>query len=165
MRRLGLGLLVCLGLGLSACATPEPTCRPVSPTEHAFFARIVAHDEPGVAALMSPQGQTTAEALRREDPRLAQQVFGQRMGDRSVRTVLMRPPLCIYDAPAAEGRQTRYVFANGRFDALQNIEREGVELGVPGADHAACQFVDNNGVWMPSDACQATFNNRPATSS
>lgn len=157
MRRLTIATLGFVALGVSACTTAEPTCRVVTPAEHAFFARIVAHDSEGVAGMIAPQGASSAAALRANNPALAQQVFGQRMGDRSVRTVLMRPPVCVYDAAAVEGAQLRYVFAKDRFTALQNPELPGVELGTPGADYAACRFVETASGWQPGDACEATF--------
>lgn len=161
-----LRLVLIAGLsGLSAaCATttPEPTCREASPAERALFGAIVAHNEAGVADMMADTPE--AARLRALDPALEAQIFGSRMGDTSVRTVLMQPPLCLYDGPAVAGSRTTYVFPAGRFEALQNIEIEGAELGRSGTDHAACRFVETEDGWQLADACLSTFGApRPAS--
>ena len=99
----------------------------------------------------------TAARLRNLDPALEAQVFGQRMGDRSVRSVMMQPPLCLYDAEVSRGERITYVFPEGRFEGLQNPATSGPELGTPGFDHAACRFVEADGSWRLADACLTTF--------
>lgn len=144
------------GLLASACAT-TPQCRPATEAERQLFGAIVAHDEATVASAMAPSASATAARLRNLDPALEAQVFGSRMGDRSVRTVLMRPPLCLYDAADGRNARTTYVFASGRFDALQAASPSQLALGTPGVDHAACRFVEVDGVWHLEDACLSTF--------
>lgn len=141
----------------AACATtePEPTCRTANAAERALFGAIVAHNEAGVADMMADTPE--AARLRSLDPALEAQIFGARMGDTSVRTVLMQPPLCLYDGPAVDGMRTTYVFPAGRFEALQNVEIAGPELGRSGTDHAACRFVETETGWQLADACLATF--------
>lgn len=160
MRRTALFALAS-GLAVSACTTVEPVCRPATVTERDLFGAIVAHDEARVADAMAPSAAATAQRLRELDPALETQVFGHRMGDRSVRTVLMRPPLCLYDAEISRSEKITYVFGAGRFEALQNPEQPGAELGTPAVDHAACRFVQTDGQWQLSDACTTTF--APAT--
>lgn len=143
------------GLAATACTTTEPACREANAAERALFGAIVAHDEARVADLMAPTPQ--ARRLRNLDPQIEQQVFGQRMGDRSVRTVLMQPPLCLYDQALSSGERMTYVFPAGVFEALQNPDAPGAELGRAGADHIACRFVSENGQWRLSDACLSTF--------
>lgn len=151
-----IALIAALG-GLSAActATAEPECREALSSERALFGALVAHNEAGAADMMAD----TAEArrLRALDPQIEAQVFGARMGDRSVRTVLMRPPLCLYDEALSNEERVTYVFPAGRMEALQNPEVDGVELGEPGYDHAACRFISENGQWRLADACLATF--------
>lgn len=156
MRRTALAALAS-GLALSACTTVEPACRPATEAERDLFGAIVAHDEARVADAMAPSAAATARRLRELDPALEAQVFGERMGDRSVRTVLMRPPLCLYDAPVSNQEKITYVFPAGRFEALQNPEQPGAEIGTPAVDHAACRFVQVDGQWRLADACTATF--------
>lgn len=143
------------GLSAACTATAEPECRDALATERALFGAIVAHNEAGAADMMAD----TAEArrLRALDPQIEAQVFGSRMGDRSVRTVLMSPPLCLYDEALSNDERVTYVFADGRLEALQNPEVEGVELGEPGYDYAACRFISEDGQWRLADACLATF--------
>ncbi len=144
------------GLAATACTTTEePTCRTADAAERSLFGAIVAHDEARVADLMAQTPQ--AQRLRAMDPAIEQQVFGQRMGDRSVRTVLMQPPLCLYDRAISDSERITYVFPEGRFESLQNIEVEGAELGRAGTDHIACRFTNVNGQWRLSDACLTTF--------
>ncbi|XBQ17535.1 MAG: hypothetical protein ABL308_06540 [Oceanicaulis sp.] len=153
------------GLAAAACATTETpiACRDASAAERAAFGAIVAHDEARVAQM------TTDPALSRRiadlDPAVAAQVFGQRMGDRSVRTVLMQPPLCVYDAPQSDTERLAYVFPSGRFERLQNDALPGAELGMAAVDHAACRFVNQGGQWTLADACLATFAPPPAPAS
>ncbi len=143
------------GLSAACTATAEPECREASASERALFGAIVAHNEAGAADMMADTAQ--ARRLRALDPEIEAQVFGARMGDRSVRTVLMRPPLCLYDEALTNEERVTYVFPAGRFEQLQNPEVEGAELGVAGVDHAACRFVAQNGQWRLADACLATF--------
>ena len=147
------------GLSAACTATAEPACREASASERALFGAIVAHNEAGAADMMAPTPQ--AQRLRNLDPEMEAQVFGARMGDRSVRTVLMDPPLCLYDETLTSGERVTYVFPGGRFAELQNPERPGAELGQAGVDHAACRFVEVDGEWRLADACLATF--APAT--
>lgn len=143
--------------GLSgACTTvEEPTCREANAAERALFGAIVAHNEAGAADMMADTPQ--ARRLRALDPQIETQVFGARMGDRSVRTVLMQPPLCLYDQSLSDGARMTYVFPAGRFEQLQNPEVEGAELGRAAVDHAACRFVSEDGEWRLTDACLSTF--------
>ncbi len=145
------------GLSVTACATTasEPTCRIATPAERSLFGAIVAHDEGRAADLMAQTAQ--AQRLRALDPEIEQQVFGQRMGDRSVRTVLMQPPLCLYDRAISDTERMTYVFPEGRFESLQNIEVPGAELGGAGTDHLACRYTFTNGEWKLTDACLETF--------
>ena len=157
MRRTAFFILAS-GLLASACTTtPEPSCRPASEAERQLFGHIVAHNEAALADAMAPGAAETAQRLRELDPALEAQVFGERMGDRSVRTVLMRPPLCVYDAEITRDEKIAYVFPAGRFEALQNPEQPGPELGTPAIDHAACRFVQVEGQWRLAAACTATF--------
>ena len=148
------------GLAATACTTTEqqPVCREADAAERALFGAIVAHDEARVADLMAPTPQ--AQRLRNLDPQIEQQVFGARMGDRSVRTVLMQPPLCLYDQALSDSERVTYVFPVGRFESLQNPEAPGAELGRAGTDHLACRFISENGQWRLSDACLETFGPR-----
>lgn len=154
--RLTLAVLAA-GAGLSACATtPAPVaCRDATDAERALFGSIVAHDEARVADLMV-EGPEAAR-VRNLDPEIEAQVFGHRMGDRSVRTVLMQPPLCLWDEQLSDSERVTYVFPAGRFEGLQNETLPGVELGTPGVDHARCTFVQENGQWTLEDACTGTF--------
>ncbi|WP_440958293.1 hypothetical protein ACFELO_13505 [Oceanicaulis sp. LC35] len=142
-------------LALTACATSEPVCRPADAAERAAFGAVVAHDQARLAQLMA-QG-PAAEQVRNLDPRIEAQVFGQRMGDAAVRTVLMQPPLCVVDGAASNGARISYVFPQARFEALQNVELEGLERGRPGLDHIACRYEETADGWRLSDACLSTF--------
>lgn len=143
------------GLTAAACTTTEPTCREAGAAERALFGAIVAHDEARAADLMANTPQ--AQRLRALDPQIEQQVFGQRMGDASVRTVLMQPPLCLYDQALSSDERITYVFPAGRFESLQNPDQAGAELGRAGQDHIVCRFISENGQWRLSDACLSTF--------
>ena len=143
------------GLAATACTTTEPTCRTADAAERSIFGAIVAHDEARVADRMAQTPQ--AQRLRALDPAIEAQVFGQRMGDRSVRTVLMRPPLCLYDQEVSASERITYVFPEGRFESLQNVDVAGAELGRAGVDHIACRFTNEGGEWKLSDACLQTF--------
>ncbi|MGY6627216.1 MAG: hypothetical protein ACXIVL_01745 [Oceanicaulis sp.] len=146
---------------VSACATTQSvSCRDADPSERAMFAAIVSHDQNRVASLLAAEGGETARRLRAQDPDVIAQVFGARMGERSVRTVLMSPPLCLVDEPAVNNARLTYVFPAGRFDALQNPGMTGLQTGEPGRDHAACRFVMENGQWRLADACLTTFRPR-----
>lgn len=160
LRRTALPVLLA-GFAVTACATTEPACRPATIAERDVFGDIVAHDEAGLADALAPSAQATAARLRALDPALEAQIFGSRMGDRSVRTVMMQPPLCLYDAEVSRNERITYVFPARRFEALQNPATPGPELGTPAVDHAACRFVQVNGQWRLADACLATFG--PAT--
>lgn len=149
-------------LALTACATSEPVCRPADPMERATFGALVAHDQARLAQLMA-QG-AAADQVRDLDPRVEAQVFGQRMGDAAVRTVLMQPPLCVVDGAASDGARISYVFPQARFDALQNPELEGLERGRPGLDHIACRYEETAEGWRLSDACLSTFTPAPSAS-
>lgn len=143
-------------VGLSACATTGPvTCRDATPAERDLFGAVVAHDEARLADLMA-EGPEAAR-VRNLDPAIEAQVFGYRMGDRSVRTVLMQPPLCLWDEEVSDTRRYTYVFPDGRFQSLQNETMPGAELGRPAVDHARCTFVQENGQWVLEDACTGTF--------
>lgn len=146
----------------SACTTTTQSvsCRDADASERAAFAAIVTHDQNRLAGMLAADGAETARRLREDDPAVFAQVFGARMNDRSVRTVLMRPPLCLIDEPATETSRLTYVFPAGRFDALQNPGMTGLQTGEPGRDHAACRFVMENGQWRLADACLATFQPR-----
>jgi hypothetical protein len=142
--------------GLSACATAGPVaCREATPAERDLFGAMVAHDEARVADLMA-EGPNAAR-VRNLDPAIEAQVFGYRMGDRSVRTVLMQPPLCLWDEEVSDTQRYTYVFPDGRFQGLQNETIPGAELGTPAVDHARCTFVEENGQWVLEDACTGTF--------
>lgn len=146
------------GAGLSACATTEPApiaCRDATDAERALFGAMVAHDEARLADLMA-QGPDAAR-VRNLDPAVEAQVFGHRMGDRSVRTVLMQPPLCLWDETVSDTERYTYVFPAGRFEGLQNETIPGAELGRPAIDHARCTFIQQNGQWVLEDACLGTF--------
>lgn len=145
------------GAGLSACATtPAPVaCRDATAAERSLFGALVAHDEARLADLMV-EGPYAAR-VRNLDPAIESQVFGHRMGDRSVRTVLMQPPLCLWDEQVSDTERVTYVFPAGRFESLQNETFPGAELGVPAVDHARCTFVQENGQWALEDACTGTF--------
>jgi len=150
--------LAALGaLTLAACATTEPACRDATPDERALFGALVAHDQERAASMMASSAGAMAERLRNLDPQIESQIFGARMGDRSVRTVLMQPPLCLYDEALSNAERITYVFPAGRFEQLQNPEIPGAQLGTPGYDHAACRFVSEDGQWRLSDACLTTF--------
>jgi hypothetical protein len=142
--------------GLSAaCTTTEPACREATAAERAVFGAIVAHNEAGAADMMAATPQ--AQRLRALDTTIEAQVFGARMGEPSVRTVLMQPPLCLYDEALSSNERVTYIFPAGRFEQLQNPETPGAELGRAGLDHAACRFVSEGGEWRLSDACLSTF--------
>ncbi|MFP4520331.1 MAG: hypothetical protein ACLFQ5_12850 [Oceanicaulis sp.] len=146
------------GLAVTACATTEPgpiACRDATADERALFGSIIAHDEARVADLMA-EGPAAAR-LRALDPAIEAQVFGARMGDRSVRTVLMQPPLCLWDEQVSETERLTYVFPAGRFESLQNETIPGAELGEAAVDHARCVFIRQDGRWVLEDACIATF--------
>lgn len=145
------------GAGLTACATTSgpPVCRDATAAERAAFGALVAHDEARLADLMA-EGPDAAR-VRNLDPAIEFQVFGFRMGDRSVRTVLMQPPLCLWDEAVSDTVRTTYVFPAGRFEGLQNETLPGAEIGQPAIDHARCTFVQENDQWALEDACLATF--------
>ena len=149
-------------LALTACATSEPVCRPADMNERATFGAVVAHDEARLAQMMAPGPQ--ADQVRTLDPRVQAQIFGQRMGDVAVRTVLMQPPLCVVDGAASNGARISYVFPQARFEALQNPDIDGLERGRPGLDHIACRYVETAQGWRLSDACLSTFAPTPPAS-
>ncbi len=146
---------VVASLALTACATSEPVCRPADGMERATFGAVVAHDEARLAQLMA-QG-PDAERVRTLDPQIEAQIFGQRMGDAAVRTVLMQPPLCVVDGAASNGARISHIFPQARFAALQNPDLEGLERGRPGLDHITCRYVETAEGWRLSDACLSTF--------
>ncbi len=157
MRRTGpiSAAAVLTGLGLSGCLfQPEPACRDATPEERALFGLIVAHDEEGLADALAPEAAELAGALRDLDPDLADALFGRRMGDEAVRTVLMQPPLCLYDRSLSRDERITYVLPRGRFEGLQDPSSRGPELGDPLRDHIACRFRrGEDGVWRLLDAC------------
>lgn len=141
---------------------PEPiSCRAATTSERAVFGAIVAHDEAAAANMMADTWY--AGRIRAVDVEVRDRVFGQRIGDPSVRTVLMQPPLCMFDADAVGDERTTYVFARDRFDALQDDETEGVDLGALGVDYVACRYVRQEGRWLLADACLSSFEARPAS--
>ena len=156
MKRLALAATIS-GLAISACATTSPTCREADAAERMAFGQIVAGHAGGLADSLPPESAALAERLRGEDPALRHQIFGQRMGDYSVRTVLMQPPLCVYEQSVSPTERISYVFPNGRF---QTLNPEGVteaRLGSPARDHARCHFRLIDGQWRLTDACTSTF--------
>ncbi|MEO1040189.1 MAG: hypothetical protein AAFX09_11640 [Pseudomonadota bacterium] len=153
---------------LTACATPpppKPVCRAPDAGEMAVFRAIVGHDEDALARWLSPDDPVLRARLRQleDEPRLEEQIFGRRMGDPSVRTVLMQPPVCVYDTAAlprtdgAPARRLSYVMPRARFNQLQDPERLGLESGIAGRDHAVCSFVETESGWRLADACLTTF--------
>ena len=146
-------LLVALiaGVSVSACATTT-TCREANAYERSAFGAIVAHDEDRLASMMAPGSER--DRLRASDPRLEAQLFGQRMGDRSVRTIVMQPPLCVYDQSASSDTRISLIFPNGRFEQLQASEQG---FGIAGRDHARCRYENVGGEWRLADACLDTF--------
>lgn len=142
---------------LSGCLfQPEPACRPATAGERAVFGLIVAHDEEGLADALDPSSGELAAELRELDSDLEEALFGRRMGDAAVRTVLMQPPLCLYDERVSRTERITYVLPRGRFEAIQNPEARGAELGAALVDHIACRFRQGeDGVWRLVDACLA----------
>ena len=166
--KIGLGAL--LGaMSLAACAaTPEPeepVCRAPDAGEMAVFRAIIGHDQDALARWLSPEDPVLRARLRQieNEPRLHQQIFGRRMGDPSVRSVLMQPPVCVHDTALGEPtldaprRRLSFVMPQARFEALQDPTLPGAEVGRPGYDHAACRFVETEAGWRLTDACLATF--------
>jgi hypothetical protein len=151
-------LAVTVGLCVSACETTGPECREATAYERSAFGAIIAHDEDRLASMMAPGAER--DRLSASDPNLEAQLFGQRMGDPSVRTVVMQPPLCVYDERAQSDSRISYIFANGRYDQLQDA---GVGFGEAGRDHARCRYELVNGEWKLADACVATFQAPPAS--
>ena len=150
-------LALITGVSVTACAT-TPTCREATLEERTAFGAIIAHDEDRLASMMVPG--TPRDRLRASDPRFESQLFGQRMGDASVRTIVMQPPLCIYDEAAGSNARISYVFPNGRFEQLQARD---AGFGQPGRDHARCRYQRVDGEWKLADACIATFEAAPAS--
>ena len=150
-------LALITGISVTACATGA-NCREASPAERMAFGAIIAHDEDRLASMMAPGD--ARNRLAASDPVLEAQIFGQRMGDPSVRTIVMQPPLCVYDEAAGSNARTSYIFQNGRLEQLQARE---AGFGEPGRDHAKCQFQRVDGQWKLADACVATFQAAPAS--
>lgn len=157
MKRIGaLGLVA--AFAVSACATTGPACREADAAERQAFGMIVAGNAAGLADFLPPQSAALAEQLRAQDPALRNQIFGQRMGDASVRTVLMQPPMCVYEAPGATANERiAYAFPPGRFEALNPEGTRVANLGTPARDHVACRFEMIDGRWQLTDACTSTF--------
>ncbi len=156
MKRLGVTSLLA-AFAVSACAT-TPTCREADAAERQAFGQIVAGNAAGLADFLPAQSAALAQRLRGEDPALRAQIFGQRMGDYSVRTVLMQPPMCVYEAAGAtRDQRISYAFPQGRFQALNPEGTREVNLGIPARDHVACRFELIDGRWQITDACLATF--------
>lgn len=154
MKRLALVTALC-GLAVSACATT--TCREADAAERAAFGQIVAGHAGGLADSLPPESAALAQRLRNEDPALRNQIFGQRMGDHSVRTVLMQPPLCVLEQRVSSSERVSYVFPNGRFQSLNSRGTSSSNLGMPARDHARCHFRLIDGHWRLTDACTSTF--------
>ncbi|MCC5981926.1 MAG: hypothetical protein JJU26_09440 [Oceanicaulis sp.] len=156
MQRLGVISLLA-AFAVSACAT-TPICREADGAERQAFGVIVAGNPGGLADYLPPQSAALADQLRAQDPALRAQIFGQRMGDASVRSVLMQPPMCVYEAPGANASERiSYAFPQGRFEALNPEGTREVNLGTPARDHAACRFRMIDGRWQLTDACLSTF--------
>ncbi|MGP1273852.1 MAG: hypothetical protein ACQRW7_00380 [Caulobacterales bacterium] len=155
MKRLAL-VTALAGLAVSACAT-TPTCREADMAERAAFAQIVAGHPGGLADSLPTESAALAGQLRDGDTALRNQIFGQRMGDYSVRTVLMQPPLCVYEQPVSSTERISYVFPNGRFQTLNPEGTTAANLGSPARDHARCHFRLIDGQWRLTDACTSTF--------
>lgn len=157
MKRLALATALC-GLAVSACATTgSPTCREADAAERMAFGQIVAGHAGGLADSLPPESAALAERLRGQDPALRHQIFGQRMGDYSVRTVLMQPPLCVMEQPVSATERISYVFPDGRFQALNPEGVTEARLGMPARDHVRCHFRLIDGHWRLTDACSSTF--------
>ena len=156
MKRLALVTAIC-GLAVSACATTPPTCREADAAERAAFGQIVAGHAGGLADALPPESAAIAERLCGEDPALRHQIFGQRMGDYSVRTVLMQPPLCVYEQSVSSTERVSYVFPQGRFQTLNPEGSTEASFGMPARDHARCHFRLIDGQWRLTDACTSTF--------
>jgi hypothetical protein len=156
MKRLAL-VTAFAGLAVSACATTSPTCREADAAERMAFGQIVAGHAGGLADALPPESAALAGRLRGEDPALRHQIFGQRMGDYSVRTVLMQPPLCVYEQPVSATERISYAFPEGRFQTLNPEGTETANLGMPARDHVRCHFRQIDGYWRLTDACTSTF--------
>jgi len=156
MKRLALITAVC-GLAVSACATTSPVCREADAAERMAFGQIVAGHPGGLADSLPAESAALADRLRAEDPALRNQIFGQRMGDYSVRTVLMQPPLCVYEQAVSPTERVSYVFPQGRFQSLNPEGTAEASLGMPARDHARCHFRLIDGQWRLTDACSSTF--------
>ncbi|PWE18176.1 hypothetical protein DDZ18_00760 [Marinicauda salina] len=154
------------GVSLAACVTTDSdlACVQPDPGEQAVFTAIVAHDEARLADLMSPSSADLAEQVRELDPEVRDQIFGRRMGDRSVRSVLMQPPICVHRREAGENQRISYAFPEGRLQGLQNPDLPGPEFGRGGYDHAACRFEFVDERWRLTDACLTTFTTRQPAS-
>lgn len=156
MKRLALAAAMS-SLAVSACATTSPTCREADAAERMAFGQIVAGHAGGLADSLPEESAALAGQLRGDDPALRHQIFGQRMGDYSVRTVLMQPPLCVYEQSVSPTERISYVFPNGRFQTLNPEGSTEASLGVPARDHARCHFRLIDGHWRLTDACTSTF--------
>lgn len=155
MKRLAL-ITALSGLAVSACAT-TPVCREADPAERMAFGQIVAGHPGGLADTLPAESAALAARLREGDAALRNQIFGQRMGDYSVRSVLMQPPLCVYEQPVSSTERISYVFPNGRFQTLNPEGTTEASLGMPARDHARCHFRLIDGQWRLTDACTSTF--------
>lgn len=149
-------LAIAAGLLASACAT-TPECREASEGERQLLGLFIAADANRIADSLSPNAAQLQSDLRDMDPELRNQIFGQRMGDRSVRTVLMQPPLCLYDQDVSAGQRITYIFPEGRFQSQHPVGQTEFNPGRPGVDYAACRFENLDGRWTLADACLETF--------
>lgn len=146
------------GFVLTACATEPPQCREASQGERDLFGVFVAGDAVRLADTIAPADPALAGELRDMDPDIRRQIFGERMGDRSVRSVLMSdPPLCLYDQQVSETERITYAFPEGRFQSLHPEGQLEFNPGRPGVDSIACRFETVNESWVLSDACLQTF--------
>ncbi|TRO97206.1 hypothetical protein FKB34_00970 [Glycocaulis profundi] len=149
-------LAIAAGLLASACAT-TPACREVSEGERQLFALFVAGDNHQIANSLANRSAPLAEELRDMPPELRNQIFGQRMGDRSVRSVMMQPPLCAYDQEVSRQERITYIFPEGRFASQHPEGQTEFNPGRPAIDHIACRFIEEDGQWKLADACLQTF--------
>jgi hypothetical protein len=148
---------------VSRSAPVGPQCRDAVAYERAVFGAIVAHNSSGAADMMVNTDQS--RRLRSRDTAVMAQVFGSSMSEPSLRSVLLQPPLCLYDQTISDGQRMTYVFPRGRFAELQDPAIPGAELGLAAVDHIACRFAVQGGQWLVEDACLSTFAPQPPVGS